>query len=99
MLRTVASLIIAFVLILVAGSIEVSGQVPCTIVGGFAALRDGVGAQTVGTCLEDERVNAENGNIEQRTSGGLLLCRNGGPITAFTDGVTTWFDGPFGIQS
>lgn len=99
MLRTVASLTSAFVLILVAGSVEVSGQVPCAVVGGFATLRDLVGPQTAGDCVEDERLNAENGNVEQHTSGGLLLRRDGSTITAFTDGVTTWLNGPNGLES
>ena len=73
MQRTVASLIIALALILVAGSVDVSGQEPCNIAADFAALRDLVGAQKVGDCLEQERVNPQTGSSEQRTSGGLLI--------------------------
>ena len=99
MRRTVATLTIAFALMLLAGSVEVSGQVPCGFVGGFASLRALVGAEKVGGCLEDERVNPENGNAEQRTAGGLLVRRAGEGVSAFTDGVTTWVDGPNGLQS
>jgi hypothetical protein len=99
MRRTVATLTLAVALLLLAGSIEVSGQVPCGFVGGFAALRELVGAGKVGDCFEDERVNPENGNAEQRTSGGLLVRRAGESVSAFTDGVTTWVDGPNGLQS
>jgi hypothetical protein len=96
--RTIASLTIACALLLALGSVEVRGQVPCTFAGDFAAFRDVVGPQTVGTCLEDEHVNETNGNTEQRTSGGLFVRRAEGTITAFTDGVTTWLNGPNGLE-
>jgi hypothetical protein len=97
--RSIASLTIACALLLLVGSVEVRGQVPCAFVGDFAAFRDVVGPQTVGTCLEDEHLNETNGNTEQRTSGGLLVRRAEGGITAFTDGVTTWLNGPNGLES
>jgi hypothetical protein len=74
-------------------------QEPCRFVLGFAALRDLVGAQKVGQCLEDEHFNLENGNAEQRTTGGLLVWRKVDNFTAFTDGGTTWVNGPAGLQS
>jgi hypothetical protein len=97
--RTIASLTIACALLLVVVSVEVRGQVPCTFAGDFAVFRDVVGPQTVGTCLEDEHANEANGNTEQRTSGGLLVRRAEGTITAFTDGITTWLNGPNGLES
>jgi hypothetical protein len=74
-------------------------QSPCGFVLGFAALRDLVGSQKVGQCLEDEHFNVENGNAEQRTTGGLLVWRKVDNFTAFTDGGTTWVNGPIGVQS
>jgi hypothetical protein len=74
-------------------------QEPCRFVLGFAALRDLIGVQKVGQCLEDEHFNLENGNAEQRTSGGLLVWRKIDNFTAFTDGGTTWVNGPAGLQS
>ena len=71
----------------------------CRFVLGFAALREQVGADKVGRCLEDERFNADNGNAEQRTSGGLLVWRKVDNFTAFTDGATSWIAGPEGLQS
>ena len=65
---------------------------------GFQALRDQIPA-IVGDCLEDEHFNAQNGNAEQRTTGGLLVWRKADNWTAFTDGATTWINGPLGIQS
>jgi hypothetical protein len=74
-------------------------QAPCRFVLGFATLRDLVGAQKVGTCLEDEHFNLENGNSEQHTTGGLLVWRKADNFTAFTDGGTSWVNGPNGLQS
>ena len=74
-------------------------QESCRFVLGFAALRESLGAQKVGTCLENARFNDENGNAEPRTSGGLLVWRKVDNFTAFTDGGTTWIAGPNGIQS
>ena len=76
-----------------------SAQEPCRFVQGFATVRERIGAAKVGACLEDERVNPENGNTEQRTSGGLLVWRKVDSITAFTDGSTTWVNGPDGLQT
>lgn len=69
----------------------------CRFVSGFAALRDLVGATRVGNCLEDEYVNAANGNTEQHTTGGLLVWRQVDNWTAFTDGHETWINGPEGL--
>jgi hypothetical protein len=74
-------------------------QATCRFVLGFAALRDLVGSQKVGACLEDEHFNLENGNSEQRTTGGLLVWRKIDNFTAFTDGSTSWVNGPNGLQS
>ena len=74
-------------------------QEPCRFVMGFGRLRELVGAQKVGSCLEDEHFNLENGNAEQRTSGGLFVWRKADNFTAFTDGGTTWVNGPTGVQS
>ena len=77
----------------------IAQQPSCRFVLGFAALRDSVGPSKVGNCLEDEHFNLENGNAEQRTSGGLLVWRKIDNFTAFTDGGTTWVNGPNGLQS
>ena len=53
----------------------------------------------IGDCLENERFNLQNGNAEQRTTGGLLVWRKSDNWTAFTDGATTWLNGPCGLQS
>jgi len=99
MRQVVATLIVVMLLVWVSGAIDVHGQDACSFVGGFARLRDSVGADKVGACLEDEHFNADNGNTEQRTTGGLLVWRKADNFTAFTDGGTTWLNGPDGVQS
>jgi hypothetical protein len=53
----------------------------------------------VGDCLEDEHVNPENGDVEQRTTGGLLILRETDGVARFTDGVTNWVNEPDGLQT
>lgn len=97
-LRPVASFLL---LALVAAALpwSTSAQGSCRFVLGFATLRDLVGAEKVGACLEDQQTNQENGNAEQRTTGGLMVWRKADNFTAFTDGGTTWINGPNGLQS
>lgn len=100
MSRRVAAFAAVVVMIALAGATPASAQPPaCRFVLGFATLRELVGAEKVGQCLEDERFNDDNGNAEQRTTGGLLVWRKADNVTAFTDGATTWINGPNGLQS
>lgn len=64
---------------------------------GFRALHDLIPA-IVGDCLEDERHSPDTGDALQRTTNGLLVWRNADNWTAFTDGSTTWLNGPAGVQ-
>jgi hypothetical protein len=75
-----------------------SAQPSCQFVGDFATVRELVGPETVGDCLEDEHVNADGGT-EQRTTGGTLTRRETDNVVVFTDGVTSWVNGPNGLQS
>jgi hypothetical protein len=70
----------------------------CRFVLGFAEIRELVGPEVVGDCLEDQRFGAD-GDAVQHTTGGLLVWRRDGNLTAFTDGATTWVNGPHGVQS
>ena len=92
-------MIVAVMLFLAGGSARVYGQEACTFTQGFAEIRRLVGEQKVGACLEDEHFNPDNGNAEQRTTGGLMVWRKVDNFTAFTDGGTTWVNGPNGLQS
>jgi hypothetical protein len=99
MKRLLGFLILVAIMLATTSSPRASAQEPCRFVQGFAAVRERIGAAKVGACLEDERVNSENGNTEQRTSRGLLVWRKVDSITAFTDGGTTWVQGPDGLQT
>jgi hypothetical protein len=79
------------------GSAAVSaGPAQCEFQHGFRTLHDRIPA-LVADCLEDEHGNPANGNVEQRTTGGLLVWRPADNWTAFTDGATTWINGPDGL--
>jgi hypothetical protein len=99
MRRVVAALIVAVVLFQMNWVVDVSGQASCTFKLGFATLRELVGEQKIGACLEDEYFNLDNGNAEQHTTGGLMVWRKADNFTAFTDGGTSWINGPNGLQS
>jgi hypothetical protein len=69
----------------------------CTFRLGFAALHDLI-PLIVGDCLTDETHNPANGDGLQFTTRGLLVWRKADNWTAFTDGSTTWINGPLGLQ-
>ena len=68
----------------------------CQFVLGFKTLRDLIGHEIVGECLENEHHGA-NGDGLQQTTGGLLVWRKADNWTAFTDGYRTWINGPNGL--
>ena len=68
----------------------------CQLVLGFKTLRDLIGHEIVGECLENEHHGA-NGDALQQTTGGLLVWRKADNWTAFTDGYRTWINGPNGL--
>ena len=68
----------------------------CQFVLGFKTLRDLIGHEIVGECLENEHHGA-NGDALQQTTGGLLVWRKADNWTAFTDGYRTWINGPNGL--
>ena len=84
-------------LLLGAFSAPAAAAVHCDFVLGFNTLRDLIGHDVVGECLEDERHN-EIGDSVQQTTGGLLVWRKADNWTAFTDGYRTWINGPDGLQ-
>jgi len=69
----------------------------CEFVLGFKTLRDLIGHEVVGECLESERYNAIGDSVQQ-TTGGLLVWRKADNWTAFTDGYRTWINGPNGLE-
>lgn len=70
----------------------------CTYVLGFQTLHDLI-PDIVGPCTSDEFHNPDNGDGLQSSTNGLLVWRKADNWTAFTDGSTTWINGPFGLQS
>ena len=69
----------------------------CRFVLGFANLRDLIGHDIVGECLENQH-HGPNGDGLQQTTGGLLVWRKADNWTAFTDGYRTWIYGPNGLE-
>lgn len=72
-------------------------QADCGFSDGFLALRDQIGAEVVGECLAPPQA-VQGGNVEQRTTGGLLVWEKLTNLTAFTDGNHTWINGPNGVE-
>src|SRR3954447_20017622 len=70
---------------------------PCTFTLGFQALHDRI-PTIVGDCTADAAYGA-TGDALQPTTHGLLVWRKTDNWTAFTDGSTTWINGPYGVQS
>src|SRR5919198_5930340 len=97
--RTVAALFIAALLVPLAevGAPATSAQQPCVFLFGFKALHDLI-PDIVGDCTTDEQ-HAANGDGLQFTTRGLMVWRKADNWTAFTDGSTTWINGPEGIAS
>src|SRR5512142_172831 len=64
---------------------------------GFKTLADQI-PDIAGSPIESEHYGA-NGDSLQQTTKGLMVWRKADNWTAFTDGTTTWINGPFGLQS
>jgi hypothetical protein len=70
----------------------------CSFKLGFKVVAD-LMPEIVGECRDDERFDPATGNTLQATTNGLLVWRKADNWTAFTDGVTTWINGPYGIEA
>jgi phosphohistidine phosphatase SixA len=70
----------------------------CDFVLGFAALRDRLGADTVGDCAENQREVPGNGTTEQRTTKGMLVYRTQDGSLSFTAGDRAWLLTPNGLM-
>lgn len=76
----------------------VEAQESCRFVLGFKAIHDLIPA-VVGNCLEEQRTDPASGDALQQTTNGLLVWRRADNWTAFTDGSTTWVNGPSGLEA
>ncbi len=94
MFRCLVGFVLGFLLALMGASTVAAAD--CQFVLGFNILRDLIGHEIVGECLENEHYNAI-GDSNQRTTGGLLAWRKADNWTAFTDGYRTWINGPNGL--
>jgi len=93
-----ALVVLAAALALAAPAAPAAGAAtPCRFVLGFKALRDQI-PDVVGDCLEDEHHAPESHATLQRTTRGLLVWRLSDSATAFTDGYSTWVEGPAGLR-
>lgn len=93
MRRLPALLFAAILFLLFAGQASAS---ECEFILGFKTLRDLIGHEIVGDCIENEYWN-EIGDSNQQTTGGLMAWRKADNWTAFTDGYRTWINGPNGL--
>lgn len=72
-------------------------QAECSFKLGFKALHDLI-PDVVGDCIGDEYWN-DVGDSNQFTARGLLAWRKADNRMAFTNGTTTWINGPYGVVS
>ena len=94
--RTIKALLLGIALLLVTPSVSLAARLPIRA-GLCKTLRDLIGHDIVGECLDNEHYNAI-GDSNQHTTGGLLAWRKADNWTAFTDGYRTWVNGPNGLQ-
>jgi hypothetical protein len=69
----------------------------CDFVLGFERLHALI-PDVIGDCVVDEHHDPTSGDGVQETTRGLLVWRKADNWTAFTDGATTWINGPFGLE-
>ena len=95
MFRCLAGFVLGFLLALMGASTVAAAD--CQFVLGFNTLRNLIGHEIVGECLENEHYNEISDSVQQ-TTGGLMAWRKADNWTAFTDGYRTWVNGPNGLQ-
>ena len=78
-------------------AVALPAPAPCAFTPRFRALHDRI-PRVVGDCTADVSYGA-SGAALQPTTHGLLVWRKADNWTAFTDGTTTWINGPYGLQS
>lgn len=96
MKRLLLALVVVLVSVVTLSSVAVAQSTPQFKLG-FKALADQV-PDVVGTPIENEHWGA-NGDSLQMTGKGLMAWRKADNWTAFTNGATTWINGPVGVQS
>ena len=94
-MRRLTTVFLLSVLLLLMASTSAQAA-DCEFRLGFNTLRNLIGHEIVGECLENEGYNAI-GDSNQQTTGGLMAWRKADNWTAFTDGYRTWLNGPYGL--
>jgi hypothetical protein len=97
-MKAAARIIVALTLIFSLPPLAALAQAPCSLSPIFTLFRMVVGSDIVGECKTPATV-AENGDIAQTTTRGMVVFRYSDQVTAFTDGQATWLWGPEGLQS
>src|SRR6478735_6429367 len=85
------------ILVVPRGALARPAPASCTFTLGFQTLHDLI-SEIVGDCTADAAYGT-SGDALQPTTHGLLVWRKADNWTAFTDGATTWINGPHGLQS
>lgn len=70
----------------------------CTFTLGFAQVAALI-PDVVASCTSGVTFNGQTGDALQSTTRGLLVWRKSDNFTAFTDGATSWVNGPLGLQT
>lgn len=70
----------------------------CTLGPSFEQLGRAVGSDLVGECVENQRTNPATGDLEQRTTRGLLVWRKADGLATFTNGASAYYGCSDGIQ-
>ncbi len=89
--------VLAFAFAFTASATVTSAQTAPEFRLGFKALADQI-PDVVGVPTENEYFNLSNGNSEQHTTKGLMVWRKADNWTAYTNGYTTWINGPNGVE-
>jgi hypothetical protein len=96
-MRVLGASLVALLVAVVATTGAASAQPGIEFKMGFKALADLI-PDVVGRPLAKEQHNPENGDALQPTTTGMMVWRKADNWTAFTDGATTWVNGPYGVQ-
>ena len=90
--------LLTLVLVLLPAGQAAAQQAPsCQFVLGFKVLHD-LTPGDIGDCI-DNQFTVDNGDAQQHTTKGLMVWRKADNWTAFTNGSTTWINGPQGLVS
>ena len=84
--------------LLAAGPPSPSPSPACTFGSRFAELAAELGPGVVGDCVQGERDDATARVRRQRTTRGELVWFRDSGTVAFTDGATTWYRCPGGLE-